>query len=137
MDAAERLQLIPLTIDENGALFITMADPLNLRAQDEIRRLTGYDLHIAVSGTDDVKRNLQRIYNVPYITVSGIKSERVTENKAAAATEENVLDRRQKLGEVLLKYNAITKAQLEEAFRVQRDSGKSFIEVLEQIIKPT
>ena len=60
---AERLSLIPLSIDEEGALLLTMADPLDLLTQDEMRQLTGYDLHIAVSGADDIKRNLSRIYD--------------------------------------------------------------------------
>lgn len=61
-NVAERLKLIPLAIDDDDTLLITMSDPLDLPAQDEIRLLTGKDLRIAASGRDDVERNLKRIY---------------------------------------------------------------------------
>ena len=61
-NVAERLKLIPLAIDDDDTLLITMSDPLDLPAQDEIRLLTGRDLRIAASGRDDVERNLSRIY---------------------------------------------------------------------------
>ncbi len=59
---AERLKIIPLAINEDDTLLITMSDPLDLPAQDEIKLLTGKDLRIASSGRDDVERNLSRIY---------------------------------------------------------------------------
>ena len=59
---AERLQLIPLKLDDDDTLLITMSDPLDLPAQDEIKMLTGHDLRIATSGEDDISRNLQRMY---------------------------------------------------------------------------
>ena len=59
---AERLQLIPLKLDDDNTLLITMSDPLDLPAQDEIKMLTGHDLRIATSGEDDISRNLQRMY---------------------------------------------------------------------------
>ncbi|MBQ4469789.1 MAG: Flp pilus assembly complex ATPase component TadA [Synergistaceae bacterium] len=77
---AERLHLIPLIIDDEGALLVAMADPLDLPAQDEIRTLTGYDLHVAVSGTDDVNRNISRIYDL-----TSTLSEALTETEANAA----------------------------------------------------
>ena len=61
---AERLKLIPLQIDEDGTLLVTMADPLDLPAQDEIKLLTGRNIRIAASGRDDITRNLQRIYDL-------------------------------------------------------------------------
>ncbi|MDY6399490.1 MAG: ATPase, T2SS/T4P/T4SS family [Synergistales bacterium] len=60
---AERLNLIPLQLDDDDTLLITMADPLDLPAQDEIKLLTGHNLRAAVSGSDDISRNLQRIYD--------------------------------------------------------------------------
>ena len=45
--AAERLNAIPLKIDEEGSLLVAMADPLDLPAQDEIRMVTGLELHPA------------------------------------------------------------------------------------------
>ena len=62
-NVAERLQLIPLKLDDDDTLLITMSDPLDLPAQDEIKMLTGHDLRIATSGEDDISRNIQRIYD--------------------------------------------------------------------------
>ena len=61
-NVAERLQLIPLKLDDDDTLLVTMSDPLDLPAQDEIKMLTGHDLRIATSGEDDISRNLQRMY---------------------------------------------------------------------------
>ena len=48
-NVAERLQLIPLKLDDDDTLLVTMSDPLDLPAQDEIKMLTGHDLRIATS----------------------------------------------------------------------------------------
>ncbi len=61
-NVAERLQLIPLKLDDDDTLLVTMSDPLDLPAQDEIKLLTGHDLRIATSGEDDISRNLGRMY---------------------------------------------------------------------------
>ena len=63
-NVAERLNLIPLLIDDEGALLVAMSDPLDLPAQDEIKMLTNHDLHIAASGTDDIRKNISRIYDL-------------------------------------------------------------------------
>ncbi len=76
-NTAERLKLIPLQLDEDGTLLITMADPLDLYAQDEIKLLTGHNIRIATSGKDDITRNLQRIYDLSTTlgdVMSGIES---------------------------------------------------------------
>ncbi len=62
-NVAERLNLIPLKLDEDDTLLVTMSDPLDLPAQDEIKMLTGHDLRIATSGGDDISRNLSRMYD--------------------------------------------------------------------------
>ena len=62
-NVAERLQLIPLKLDDDDTLLVTMSDPLDLPAQDEIKLLTGHDLRIATSGGDDISRNLSRMYD--------------------------------------------------------------------------
>ena len=60
---AERLKIVPLKIDEENNLVISMSDPLNLPAQDELRILTNCEIRVAVSGHDDIERNLNRIYD--------------------------------------------------------------------------
>ena len=61
--AAERLKLIPLSLDDDGTLLITMSDPLDLPAQDEVKLITGHDIRVATSGKDDITRNLSRMYD--------------------------------------------------------------------------
>ena len=60
---AERLRIIPLTLDKDGTLLVTMSDPLDLPAQDEIKLITGHNIRVAVSGQDDITSNLHRIYD--------------------------------------------------------------------------
>ncbi|MBQ3402083.1 MAG: Flp pilus assembly complex ATPase component TadA [Synergistaceae bacterium] len=62
-NVAERLQLIPLKLDDDDTLLVAMSDPLDIIAQDEIRMITGHDLRIAASGEDDIDRNLSRMYD--------------------------------------------------------------------------
>jgi len=63
-NVAERLSVVPLEIDDDGTLAVTMADPLDLPAQDEIKMLTNHNLRVAISGRDDIKRNLHRLYDM-------------------------------------------------------------------------
>ncbi|MBQ7262131.1 MAG: Flp pilus assembly complex ATPase component TadA [Synergistaceae bacterium] len=61
---AERLGLIPLALVEDDQLLITMANPLDLLAQDEVRMLTGRNLKIGISTQEEISKNLDRLYNL-------------------------------------------------------------------------
>ncbi|NLL37049.1 MAG: Flp pilus assembly complex ATPase component TadA, partial [Fretibacterium sp.] len=61
---AERLDLIPLSIVEGDLLLIAMANPLDLLAQDEVRMLTGRDLKIGITTLTEIRKNLDRLYNL-------------------------------------------------------------------------
>ena len=76
-NVAERLNLIPLMLDDDGTLLITMSDPLDLPAQDEVKLLTGRNIRIATSGRDDITKNLQRIYNFQ-ANLEGVMTDAVT-----------------------------------------------------------
>ena len=60
---AERLRVVPLKLEDDNTLLVAMSDPLDLPAQDEIRLLTNCDIRIATVGSDDISRNLSRIYD--------------------------------------------------------------------------
>ena len=62
-NVAERLNVVPLQIDSENNLVVSMADPLDLPAQDEIKLLTGHEIRVASSGQDDITKNLHRIYD--------------------------------------------------------------------------
>ena len=72
-NVAERLSVVPLEIEEDGTLVVTMADPLDLPSQDEIKMLTGHNLRVTISGRDDIKRNLHRLYDLT-TSMEGIKT---------------------------------------------------------------
>ncbi|GHS98445.1 type II secretion system protein E [Synergistales bacterium] len=61
---SERLQLIPLSITDDGVLMIAMSNPLDLLAQDEIRMLTGREIKIGVTTSTEIKNNLDRLYDL-------------------------------------------------------------------------
>ena len=81
-NVAERLQIVPLLIDDENNLVVSMSDPLNLPAQDEIRLLTGHEIRIATSGRDDIERNLNKIYDYSLNIEGALVG---TENKTAEA----------------------------------------------------
>ncbi|MBR2208716.1 MAG: type II/IV secretion system protein [Synergistaceae bacterium] len=70
---AERLSVVPLEIEEDGTLVVTMGDPLDLPSQDEIKMLTGHNLRVTISGRDDIKRNLHRLYDIT-TNLEGVKA---------------------------------------------------------------
>jgi len=62
---ARRLQVVPLSIDENSnKLTIAISDPFNILALDEIRMITGMDLDIMVATLSDIKRAIESFYSV-------------------------------------------------------------------------
>ncbi len=60
-DVARRHQLIPAFHLED-VLTIVMVDPLNLVAQDEIKRLTGLSLEVGVASTEIVTAAIDKLY---------------------------------------------------------------------------
>lgn len=62
--SAERLNAVPLALDSENFLLVAMSDPLNLPKQDEVRILTGHEIKIAVSSSQDISKNLPRIYDL-------------------------------------------------------------------------
>jgi len=60
---AEKHFVVPLSIVDNGALMVAMADPLDLFVQDELSMITNRDIKIAVTSPSDISNNLERIYN--------------------------------------------------------------------------
>ena len=61
---AESFKAIPLKFEDHDTLLVTMADPVNIIFQDEIKKITGHKIKIAASGLDDIERNLSRIYDI-------------------------------------------------------------------------
>ena len=63
-NVAERLQLVPLSIIDGAFLLVAMSDPLDILAQDEVRMISGLDLKLGVTTSNEIKNNLDRLYNL-------------------------------------------------------------------------
>ncbi len=50
-EIALRLCLIPVHLGAGGSLTIAMADPSNIEALSEIRKLTGHEIHVTVAAS--------------------------------------------------------------------------------------
>ena len=61
---AQRLEIVPLAILDNGKIAIAMSDPLNVIAVDELRMITNTEFDINVATTSDVRRALMNFYKV-------------------------------------------------------------------------
>lgn len=58
---AKRSRLIPVTL-EDDALVVAMADPLDLAAVEEIRRISGHDIKVGISLQKDIQVAIDRHY---------------------------------------------------------------------------
>lgn len=63
-DVAKRLNVLPMSILDDGRLSIAMSDPLDIFAIDELRMLTGRDIQVSVATASDVRRSLEHAYAV-------------------------------------------------------------------------
>lgn len=61
---AQRLEIVPLAIQESGKIAIAMSDPLNVIAVDELRMITNTEFEINVATASDVRRALLNFYKV-------------------------------------------------------------------------
>ncbi|MDR7523286.1 MAG: type II secretion system ATPase GspE [Armatimonadota bacterium] len=93
-ELARRFQVIPLRVDERQML-LGMVDPLDILAVDDLRRLTGLEVAVAVMTPDDFQRALSQ-----YPTVEGSVSELIQQiGEPAAPGEEPPTDRLRDLTE--------------------------------------
>lgn len=73
-DVARFYNVIPVRV-QNGALLVAMADPLNIQTLDDIRQITGMDVHGAVSNPADVNTAWQKNYSMESGSVSHLLEE--------------------------------------------------------------
>jgi len=60
--------LLPIR-QEDGAITVAIADPLNLYAIDELRLLLGQDVHVVIASSQDISDAIKRFYGVGADTV--------------------------------------------------------------------
>ena len=61
---ARRLEVVPLSVLENGSVTVAMSDPLNVLALDELRMTTGRTFELSVATISDVRRAFDQFYKV-------------------------------------------------------------------------
>ncbi|PIE54983.1 MAG: type II secretion system protein GspE [Dethiosulfovibrio peptidovorans] len=61
---AERLQVLPLSITDDGHLMVATADPLDLLAADELRILSETEIDFNLCAASHIRRDLDRIYSI-------------------------------------------------------------------------
>ena len=82
---ASRLQAIPVAND-NGWLTVAMVDPLDVVAQDDIRRLTGLGVRVVVTTVSDFQYALNQYPNIddPMLaTIRGLPGQAIAEEQAS------------------------------------------------------
>ncbi len=60
---AQRLEVIPLSIEGNSILRIAIAEPLNLLAIDELRTFTGLNIELMVTTPTDIRSKMADFYS--------------------------------------------------------------------------
>lgn len=63
-NVARRLNIVPLSLENDRTLLVAMADPANIMALDELRMLTGMDISVGVAGASEIDRTLNRVYTI-------------------------------------------------------------------------
>jgi type IV pilus assembly protein PilB len=63
-ELALRFLLMPVGFDEQGRLIVSMADPQNVLALDDLRIITGYEIRPAISTKDDILSAIEEFYAV-------------------------------------------------------------------------
>jgi type IV pilus assembly protein PilB len=61
---ARRLEVIPLSLSDDGRLKVAMADPLNLIALDELKMTISRDIEVSVAVPSEIRRELERAYSM-------------------------------------------------------------------------
>ncbi len=63
-ELALRFVLMPVGFDEQGRLIVSMADPQNVLALDDLRIITGYEIRPAISTKDDILSAIEESYAI-------------------------------------------------------------------------
>ncbi len=63
-ELANRYTLMPVEIDAENHLIVAMADPQNVLALDDLRIITGYEIHPAISTKDAIVAAIEDFYKV-------------------------------------------------------------------------
>ncbi len=88
--AARRHRCVPIRIEEDGRLAVAMVDPGNVVARDDIRALTGRDLHVYVATPADITAALNRHYRLDSMAESLAEEVAASQESETKALEDVV-----------------------------------------------
>jgi type IV pilus assembly protein PilB len=90
-ELALRFMLMPVGFDEQGRLIVSMADPQNVLALDDLRIITGYEIRPAISTKDDILSAIEEAYAIAEKSQDaddfGIGTEELSSEDLEALTE--------------------------------------------------
>jgi type II secretory ATPase GspE/PulE/Tfp pilus assembly ATPase PilB-like protein len=89
-------KFLPLKIS-GRVLTVAVANPLDIKTQDEIRTQLGFDLEIVLASSYEIKEALARFYNLTSATVGDIASSLPQQPQAGAGSSQDKLEDIEKL----------------------------------------
>ncbi|HVC85029.1 MAG TPA: GspE/PulE family protein [Solirubrobacteraceae bacterium] len=84
---AKRHDALPIAMVGERALLVAMSDPANVHAVDDIAILTGYEIRVAVTTSEDIANVIARLSRVGDVVRDGGEDESGTEDREAAIVE--------------------------------------------------
>ena len=84
---AKRHDALPIAMVGERALLVAMSDPANVHAVDDIAILTGYEIRVAVTTSEDIANVIARLSRVGDVVRDAGDDESSTEDREAAIVE--------------------------------------------------
>ena len=84
---AKRHEALPIAMVGERALLVAMSDPANVHAVDDIAILTGYEIRVAVTTSEDIANVIARLSRVGDVVRDGGDDESTAEDRDAAVVE--------------------------------------------------
>jgi type IV pilus assembly protein PilB len=84
---AKRHDALPIAMVGERALLVAMSDPANVHAVDDIAILTGYEIRVAVTTSEDIANVIARLSRVGDVVRDGGDDESSAEDRDAAIVE--------------------------------------------------
>ena len=84
---AKRYEALPIAFVGERALLVAMSDPANVHAVDDIAILTGYEIRVAVTTSEDIANVIARLSRVGDVVRDGGDDESGAEDRDAAIVE--------------------------------------------------
>jgi type IV pilus assembly protein PilB len=89
---AKRYEALPVAFIGDRGLLVAMSDPANVQAVDDIAILTGYEVRVAVTTSDDLSAVITRLTRVGDVVRDGVDEEIVTGGDAIVEINESATD---------------------------------------------